>query len=284
MDSRRTKHAQHIPAQTSGFGLGTSEPLDRRTVPDQLAQRIISLVMSGNLKAGDKLPSENEFASAFQISRPSAREALRMLCMLGVTESRQGGRYYITDLSPARLIKPIQFMVMLQDYDPQAHLEAREAADLALVRLACERATASEIEKLQTLAKTGHQFTRDAVSFRLLDFEFHKTINDAARSPMLATVASSLYELGLDYRRIATETPGVIDVSVKDHDAIVKAIRNRDREQAAKAYRTHLQHTRETTVMAAARIKENARKRSAAESTNQRLFSTPLSKRRSSRR
>lgn len=238
-----------------GFDLGGSEPLERRTVPDQLAQRFLSLVRSGNLKAGDKLPPETEIASAFQISRPTVREALKMLCMLGIAESRQGGRYYITDLSTTRLIRPIQFVVMLQDYDISAHLEAREAVDIELLRLACERATPEEIEKLQQLARTGHDFIKDPVGFRLLDYEFHQTINSAARSPMLARIALSLYELCLELRRVATETPGVIDVSVGDHDAIVAGIAKRKPEIAISAYRTHLRHTRETTVMAAARLR-----------------------------
>lgn len=253
-----------VDSWESRLGLSSPEPLERRTVPDQLAHRIISLVKSGNLKAGDKLPSETELASAFQISRPSVREALKMLRMLGVTESRQGGRYYITDLSTDRLIKPIQFVVLLQGYDVEAHLEAREAVDLALLKLACERATPAEIQKLRTLAKTGHRFTADAVSFRLLDFEFHQTINAAARSPMLARIALSLYELGLEFRRIATETPGVIDVSVDDHDEIVEAIAARDADRAAAAYSLHLAHVRDTTQAAVEMLEESRRRRGAA--------------------
>src|SRR5690242_15859181 len=74
-------------------------PLERTTVSDQVVHRIISLVKCGNLRAGDRLPTENELAAAFHISRPSVREGLKMLRVLGVTESRQGGRYYVTDLS-----------------------------------------------------------------------------------------------------------------------------------------------------------------------------------------
>jgi GntR family transcriptional repressor for pyruvate dehydrogenase complex len=83
-----------------------------------------------------------------------------------------------------------------------------------------------------------------------LDFEFHQAINAAARSPMLARIALSLYELGLEFRRIATETPGVIDVSVSDHDEIVEGIAARDVNRAIAAYSAHLGHVRDTTKMA----------------------------------
>jgi len=240
------------------FTLPDQPPLERRTVADQVAQRIIALVKSGNLRAGDRLPSESELASAFNISRPSVREGLKMLRILGVTESQQGGRYYITDLSTTRLIKPIQFIVLLQEYDVEAHLAARTAVDLALVRLACARATPATVQKLQTLAKTGHKFVTDPVGFRLLDFEFHQTINESARSPVLASISQSLYELGFEFRRIATEKPDVIKTSVADHDVIVRAITSRKPELAEKAFRSHLNHVRETTVQAQS-IFENRR-------------------------
>lgn len=243
-----------------GAGLAAPAPLERRTVSDQLAERIMSLVKSGNLKAGDKLPSETELATAFQISRPSVREALKMLRMLEVAESRQGGRYYITDLSPDRLMKPLQFVVLLQDYDVEAHFEAREAVDLTLVRLACERITPPEVKKLRHLGTAGHRFTGDPVSFRLLDYEFHQTINTAARSPMLARISLSLYELALEFRRIATETPGVIDVSVCDHDEIVEGIAGGDPERAVAGYRMHLDHVRQTTNQAVAKLAESRAK------------------------
>lgn len=246
--------------ESSAGALPGQEPLERRTVADQVAHRIISLVKSGNLRAGDRLPSEAELAAAFNISRPSVREGLKMLRILGVTESRQGGRYYITDLSTTRLIKPIQFIVLLQEYDAEAHLAARAAVDLALVRLACARATPVVIQKLQTLAKAGHKFINDPVGFRLLDFEFHQTINESARSPMLASISQSLYELGFEFRRIATETPGVIKSSVADHDVIVRAIASRKPGIAEKAFRAHLDHVRETTIQAQS-IVENRRSR-----------------------
>jgi GntR family transcriptional repressor for pyruvate dehydrogenase complex len=239
--------------------LSEQEPVERRTVADEVVQRIINLVKSGNLRAGDRLPTENELATAFQISRPSVREGLKMLRILGVTESRQGGRYYVTDLSTSRLIKPIQFVVLLQEYNVATHLEARAAVDFALVRMACERATAEEIQQIQFLAEAGHKFVTDPVGFRLLDVEFHQKINDSARSPMLERISRSLYELGFEFRRIATEIPGVIENSVADHDLIARAIAARKADMAEKAFRQHLEHVRHTTTEAQAIVHNRRR-------------------------
>jgi len=58
------------------------------------------MIKSGNLKSGDKLPTEQQMCLAFGISRPPLREALKALTLIGVLKSRQGGRYLVTDLTP----------------------------------------------------------------------------------------------------------------------------------------------------------------------------------------
>lgn len=228
-------------------------PLQRRSIAEQVAARILSLVKSGNLKAGDRLPTEHQMAIALGISRPALREALKALIVLGVLESRQGGRYMVTDLSPGRLSTPLQFLMFVKDYDVAVHFEARAAVDLELVRLANERASDDERRRIVALAEDGSAFVSDPVGFRVLDFEFHQTINEAARSPLLKTISEGLYNVALDIRRIATETPGVIPTSVEDHRQIARAILVREGTAAVAAYREHLRHTRQTTEKALGR-------------------------------
>ena|ERR1700730_8835914 len=76
---------------------------------------------------------------------------------------------------------------------------------------------------------------------------------------MLARISRSLYELGFEFRRIATEIPGVIENSVADHDLIARAITARKADMAEKAFRLHLERVRRTTIDAQA-IVENRRR------------------------
>ena len=227
---------------------------ERRSIAEQVASRILALVKSGNLKTGDKLPTEAQMTLALGISRPALREALKALTVLGVLESRQGGRYTVTDLKPSRLVAPLQFLMFVSDYDVAVHFEARAAVDLDLVRLAVERASDEECRRIARLANDGRSFLGDPVGFRVIDFEFHQTINEAARNPLLKTIAEGLYDIALDVRRIATETHGVIATSVQDHSLIAGAMARRDTKAAVAAYRDHLDHTRATTEQALARL------------------------------
>ena len=105
------------------------EPLNRKPVSERVAHRLLELIGSGNLRAGDKLPTENELASVMQVSRPVVREALRGLSILGVVESRQGGRCYVTDLSPARLAAPFQMVIAVNESNVGSLYEARVAVN-----------------------------------------------------------------------------------------------------------------------------------------------------------
>jgi GntR family transcriptional repressor for pyruvate dehydrogenase complex len=234
---------------TSDFGGGT---LERRSLAEQVATRIMAMIKSGNLKSGDRLPTEQQMTIAFGISRPPLREALKALTLMGVVASRQGGRYTVTDLSPSRLVAPMNTMLSVADYDVHEQFEARTVVDLELVRLCTERATPEQRQRIHKLAVDGRAFHGDPVAFRLLDIEYHQAINVGAANSLLSALAQVLYDLGLDVRRTASEMPGVINISVEQHVLVADAILAGDAEGAVAAYRTHLEHVRDTTIQSMA--------------------------------
>lgn len=241
------------PRRAEGFGGGT---LERRSIAEQVSGRIMAMIKSGNLKSGDRLPTEQQMCIAFGISRPPLREALKALTLMGVLESRQGGRYTITDLSPSRLVAPFNTMLSVADYDVHQQFEARTVVELDLVRMCAERASPELRQRIRKLAVDGRAFERDPVAFRLLDIEFHQALNAGANNSLLSALAQVLYDLGLDVRRTASEIPGVIKKSVAQHIEVADAIMAGDGEKAAAAYRAHLEHVRDTTIQSMAMAKQ----------------------------
>lgn len=222
--------------------------LDRRPVSEQVAQRILGMIKSGNLRPADRLPTEAQMGIAFGISRPPLREALKALTLMGVLESRQGGRYTVTDLSPSRLVSPFNIILATSEYDVHEHFEARAAVDLELVRRCAERASPEQRARIYKHAVDGRAFHDDPVAFRLLDIEFHQSLNVAAGNHLLTAVAQSLYDIGLDVRRTASGLPGTIEKSVGQHIEVAEAVMAHDAAAAMDAYRRHLEHVRDTTL------------------------------------
>ncbi len=227
------------------FGGGA---LERRSISEQVANRIMAMIKSGNLRPGDRLPTEAQMAIAFGISRTPLREALKALTMMSILESRQGGRYTVTELSPSRLIAPFNSILASADYDVDEHFEARAAVDLDLVRLCALRASGEARLRILKLAVDGRAFLADPVAFRLLDVEFHQSVYAGGGNRLLAALAAALYDMALDLRRSASALPGVIETSVRQHCDVAEAILARESAAAVDAYRRHLEHVRDTTV------------------------------------
>ena len=239
--------AERRPGQAADFG---GPVVARRPISEQVANRILAMIKSGNLRSGDRLPTEAKMGIAFGISRPPLREALKALTLMGVLESRQGGRYMVTDLSPSRLVAPFNVMLSVGDYDLNEHFEARTIVDLELIRFATDRATQEQRERIMQLAIDGRAFIHDPVAFRLLDIEFHQALNNAGGNKFMSARAEGLYDIALDVRRLASTFPGVIETSVAQHIDVAKAVLAGDAAAAVAAGRRHLEHVHNTTVAA----------------------------------
>ena len=134
--------------------------------------------------------------------------------------------------------------------------EARLVVDLELVRLCALRASAEQRDRIMKHAVDGRAFFQDPVGFRLLDIEFHQSLNDGADNRMLSAMAQGLYDVGLNIRRVASEMKGNIKKSVSQHIEIAEAIANRDPVKAKQAYRRHLEHVRDTTIAAMRKVEQ----------------------------
>ena len=233
-----------------------SGTIDRPSISEQVSTRILSMIKSGNLKAGDKLPTEKQMCVALGISRPPLREALKALTLMRILESRQGGRYTVTDLSPSRLVTPFNLFLSVPEKDLRKQFEARAAVELDLVRLCVERADDKQCERIVSLGADGHNFYDDPVGFRLMDVEFHQAINKGADNQILSMISEGLYNVALDARRLVSGNPNVNEISARQHCLVAEAIANRDSEAAALFYCEHLDHVLETTLNAIHKITE----------------------------
>lgn len=234
----------------TSFALNVTPLLRGKSAAERLVKQVLDLIRSGNLKAGDRLPSESQLAQAFQVSRPIVREALRGLAILGIVETRQGGRCFVTDLTVARLMAPLQFVITLDESHLDSLHQARTMIESGLVREAARHITEQAAARLDEMVAAGFALTGDPLGFRMLDQEFHQTIYQLGSNPFLMVVAQGLYELGMEYRRVATETSGVIERSAVEHQVIATALKAGDEAAAITAMNAHLASIHQTTIEA----------------------------------
>ncbi len=219
-------------------------PIERQAVSEQVAQKLLSLVQAGSLKPGQQLPPERDLAATLQVSRPSLREALRALSLLGVVRIRQGGGVFVSALEPEALLAPIHFFISLDSRNLQSLFDARILVESGIARIAATRISKAEIETLAACVDIEESELADVNTFIDSDARFHKTIFDAVDNPFLLKIATSLHLLGQASREITGRIPGVVSQSLQDHKRILAAMIARDPDKAAAAMETHLKNVR----------------------------------------
>ncbi len=216
--------------------------LERSGIPEQIATRLLEMVKERKLRPGDKLPPERELAALMQLSRPSLREALRALAMMGVVTIRQGDGIYISSLKPELLIKHLESVVSVDDSTFLELFEARKLLEAGIAELAAERISDEELEELDRCLGRCAASVRDPGAWIECDLEFHKRIMDAASNPIVTRFMASVRRLGLASRSRTVYLSGVREQSVADHGQILAALKAHDPQLARQAMVEHLNH------------------------------------------
>jgi GntR family transcriptional repressor for pyruvate dehydrogenase complex len=223
------------------------KPLRRAGLTEMLVARILGLVTAGNLEAGDQLPSERKLAETFNVSRPTLREAIRALAVLGVLEIRHGGGIFVSKLGAAELLQPLTFFLTLRSTEVEKLYDARQLIEGDIAARAARAAGPDDVAALDKLIAEQEAVTASPEAYRDVDTAFHQRLAALADNEFLARAAQSLNILGLEFRKIASETPSVIRQSIADHRAIVAALEGHDAEGARVAMAAHMLHVLNST-------------------------------------
>lgn len=220
------------------------KPIRTRKIYEQIVDQIGQLVAQGQLKPGDRLPSERELVERFQVSRASIREAISALEMMGLIEVRSGEGTYIRQVNIESVVTPLAWMLFIEKDTDLELYEARKILEVQAAGLAAERAGEDEInemfEALEIMRKdlelhhlgeeADHNFhyaiaraTHNKILFRLMN-----TLSDTMKKALKSS-RSKLYE--------HEDTPQNLYV---EHCLIYEAIKNHDAEKAQKLMLNHL--------------------------------------------
>jgi GntR family transcriptional repressor for pyruvate dehydrogenase complex len=211
----------------------------------QAVDAIKSLIVSGQLSAGDALPPERDLAAMLGISRPSVREAIRVLAAMNVVQPRHGGGTFVTSLEPRLLVSPINFLLQI-DSSAFLHLfEVRRVLEVGAARIAAPKMIDDAIADLEELADKATAALQRPAQYSELDFKLHTRIVEATGNPIYLSLYASIADLLRESRRRTVQIPAARRRAHTDHLAIVAALRARDADGAALAMHHHLEGMRE---------------------------------------
>lgn len=201
------------------------------------------MIVSGEVRPGDRLPPERELAERFGVGRNSIREAIRQLAMLGLVEAYQGGGTFVIETTSAGLVRPFLNMFQLSGAAPEKVLEFRLIFEPTVAALAALRRDDAAIERLDEALVAFEVAIRDHDDqAAALDTRFHHMIAEATGNPVISAVEGALMELLHTYRRqaLARAAYDPSDPAVGGHREVLNAIVGGDLNGAADAMRDHL--------------------------------------------
>lgn len=233
--------------EAAGAAAHLGEAIDRRTVKELVADKILSLIASGIIRVGEQLPGERELAAMLRVSRETVRGAIQRLAALGVVEVAQGlrSRVISADITPKRI--GFAGAHAVNAYDIEAVQSTRLLVERELVRACARRIDAAGIARLEAGLDEQADVAGDPVGFLICDREFHTAIYRAGGNALLADIAADLYAHMLDRRRVVVSAPGAIRRSIAEHRAIVEALKGHDEDAAAAAFARHTERIMQTT-------------------------------------
>lgn len=207
-------------------------------LPVRVAKLISSEIIDGRLRPGDQLPTEQELANMFGVSRNVVREAIARLRTEGVLRSRQGAGVFVAE-AQARTAFRIE-REDLQDLSQFRNLfELRGILEIEAAGLAAARRGKDDMKAIDAAMK---QLKDDANSIDA-DLSFHRAIAHACGNSYIATFISFISEhvretIAMGRSTLDPETNA--HIQVKEHSAIHEAIVKGEPTQARAAMRKHL--------------------------------------------
>jgi len=246
MPTKRTLATKSPPAirRRSAPTASAARPLKSAHVVDTLGLRIVS----GQLDAGDLLPTEVELSTQLGISRPSLREGLRALAQKGLVNGRTRRGTSVNDRREWNVLDPdVLRWLSVAPPDPAFFmdlLDVRMIVEPAAARLAAMRATPEQIAAIEAayrgmVAATPH----DMEACCRHDLALHELIIHSTGNQMLIRFAAAIRTALLTCVRIASNARESYENSLAEHNAVAAAIRRRAPDEAEQAMRNLLAGT-----------------------------------------
>lgn len=212
------------------------------TASQTVLRQIVALLRAGRLQPGDRLPPERDLAASLGISRPTVREALSALGLLGVIEQRQGRGTFLVESMERLPLEPYLYRLLLNRSTIDELKEVRALLEPRIAALAAERATP---EMCQELTAAFEAFEREATSPTNVDSQaaagtrFHETLARASGNVTLALLVHNLSDLMSAAGQVLNEQE--YGLSLKAHRDLLEAVLDHDPVRAEQVMAQHLE-------------------------------------------
>ena len=179
------------------------KPLKKSRLYEDIVDQIKKLIIQGKLQPSDKLSSERDLAKMFNVGRPTVREAIRTLSMMGLVEVNHGQKgtiikNFAIDPYLESVRDQMSLMLEMKKATIQQLTEVRGALDNRIALLSAERATKDQLKGMEDILKEMELCTNDTNAYLNKAIEFHKVMSLSTNNPIFYAIWSAFFDLIID--------------------------------------------------------------------------------------
>lgn len=221
-----------------------SAPIKKNSISYEIADRIMASIMSGELKSGDRLPSERELALTMDVSRTSVREALKMLAFSKILDSKPGAGTFVIN-TPFESIPSSHTNALFDDTTLQG-IEIRMITEPKIIRLSAVNATPEDLQAMDSIVQEMalRAESNDFSAYSLLDMRLHLLFATSSQNPDLYLLQKN-YSGSAIHLTVVKQSSGELMISLRHHTDMVEAIRRHDPEKAEWSMCQHIYYVLE---------------------------------------
>jgi GntR family transcriptional repressor for pyruvate dehydrogenase complex len=222
--------------------------IKRQRLYEDVVNQIKKRISDGELKVGDRLPTENEIMEQLGVSRVSLREGFRVLESEGLILCRPGEGRFVRSAHPEAFFRIDGIVGSVEFSKIFELLEAREILECSIAELAAKRAHPEEVEELRQTVNSIVSISdglSDATDLFTLDSSFHRILATASRNTVLLNWVDLSLEILQETRKKTLQLEDRRRALAQELTKILEAVEKGDARGAARAMKRHLRGVRE---------------------------------------
>ncbi|ASK62310.1 GntR family transcriptional regulator [Virgibacillus phasianinus] len=168
-----------------------------RTISSEIVLIIKDNLLSGELKPGDKLPTEKELMEKLGVSRTPVREAIKILEAIGVIQIKRGEGMFITNNPSHFSLNPLIFSLIMHSNSMEQLIEFRQHFEVLLINMIITDGN-KDISKIEEVYQSQKERMNSSLSpeeLAEIDLEFHHAVLEATNNPFVIEIGKTIYEI-----------------------------------------------------------------------------------------
>ncbi len=218
------------------------QSIQKTSAVDKVFESLHEMIATGQFQRGQKLPSQDELAKQFGVSRNTLREAVNKLSAMGLLSPQQGVGIVVESPHPAGYLSTLSGQFLLDPLSVREFIEARICIERAAVRLAVVHADDHTVRLLQRIVGDQKQALEngDFEEFTRQDAAFHMELSQASGNRVLMKFLQAIHDMLQRFISEVVQLPGAVENALGFHIRLTDAIADRDADRAEREMVLHL--------------------------------------------